>query len=77
VFTDPAGRPLSYSAPATSAGGGDCDVSIDPSTGVYQHTPTRAQRLTAVAGTTDTFTITVSNGVYTATETVTAAAAPV
>ena len=70
VFTDPAGRPLTYSAPATSTGG--ASVSIDPSTGAYTYTPTTAQRQAATPGATfDSFDVTASNGVNSATETVT------
>jgi VCBS repeat-containing protein len=69
VFTDPAGRALTYSAPATSTGG--ATVAINASTGVYTYTPTVAQRQAATPATTDTFTVAADNGTVTATETVT------
>lgn len=67
VFTDTAGRVLSYSAPVSSAGGGS--LVIDSATGVFTYTPTAAQRLADVG--TDTFTVTASNGVRSVTTTVT------
>jgi YVTN family beta-propeller protein/VCBS repeat-containing protein len=60
-FSDPAGRTLSYSALATSTGGGA--VSVNATTGAFTYTPTQAQRQAATGSTTDTFTITASNGV--------------
>jgi VCBS repeat-containing protein len=67
VFTDTAGRALSYSAPVSSAGGGS--LVIDSATGVFIYTPTAAQRLADVG--TDTFTVTASNGVRSVATTVT------
>ncbi len=69
VFTDPAGRALSYSVAGTSAGG--ASVSINAGNGEFVFTPTRDQRLQAGAKTTDTFVVTVANGVATATQTIT------
>jgi YVTN family beta-propeller protein/VCBS repeat-containing protein len=69
VFTDTAGRTLTYSTLATSTGGGS--VTVNPTTGVYTYTPTQSQRLEASQGATDTFKITADNGVRTATQTVT------
>jgi VCBS repeat-containing protein len=70
VFTDPAGRTLTYSGPTggTSAGGGA--VTVDATTGEYTFTPTPAQRFQSTINT-DIFTVTASNGVHTTTETVT------
>jgi VCBS repeat-containing protein len=68
-FTTPAGRTLTYSAPAISTGG--ATVVINAGTGAFTYTPTTAQRQTATATTTDTFTVTVTNGVYSTSETVT------
>ena len=73
AFTDPAGRTLSYSAPATSTGGGT--ISINAATGAYTYTPTAAQRAAATGSTTDTFVITASNGINTTTQTVTVSVA--
>ena len=67
-FTDPAGRTLTYSAPVTSAGGGT--VSVDPTTGAFTYTPTQNQRQAATLATRDTVTLTASNGVNSATRTV-------
>jgi len=69
-FTDAAGRALTYSAPATSTGGGT--VTID-SFGNFTYTPTTAQRKAAGVNTrtTDTFTVTANNGVNTASQTIT------
>ena len=69
VFTDTAGRTLAYSTPTLSTAGGT--VSLDTSTGAYSYTPTQAQRQAATLTTTDAFTVTASNGVDSATETVT------
>ena len=69
VFTDTAGRTLTYSAPTLSTGGGT--VSINASTGAYTYTPTHGQRQVSTATTTDTFTVIASNGVRSASETVT------
>jgi len=73
-FADPAGRVLTYSAPATSAGGGA--VNINTTTGTYTYTPTTSQRKAATATTTDTFKITANNGMHTATQTITVAVDP-
>ncbi|GAA2790544.1 beta-propeller fold lactonase family protein [Mycolicibacterium pallens] len=74
VFTDTAGRTLTYSTPATSSGGGT--VSIDTDTGAYAYTPTQAQRQTATSTTIDTFTVTAFNGVRSSSETVTVPVLP-
>ena len=70
VFTDPAGRPLTFTGPnnGTSVGGGT--VTVDPTTGAYTYTPTPAQRFQGTFNT-DIFTITASNGVHSTTQTVT------
>jgi hypothetical protein len=68
AFTDTLARTLTYSTGGFSTGGGA--VSVNSATGAFTYTPTRNQRLTS-AGNTDTFTITASNGVNTATKTVT------
>ena len=73
VFTDTAGRTLSYSLGAgglgaTSTGGGA--VSVNAATGAFTYTPTLAQRQGAGGSTTDTFTVTANNGVRTATQTI-------
>jgi VCBS repeat-containing protein len=73
-FSDPYGRVLSYSTPATTTGGGT--VTIDPTTGEFTYTPTTTQRQQAGLTTTDTFTITANNGVYTAKQTVTVTVDP-
>ena len=69
AFTDPAGQTLTYTAPATTTGGGS--VSINTSTGAFTYNPTQAQRQSAGPNTVDTVTVTASNGVYTSTDTVT------
>lgn len=74
VFTDTAGRTLTYHTPAASSGGGA--VSIDAATGVFSYTPSDAQRRSADLTTTDSFILTTSNGVRTATQTVSVAVAP-
>ena len=74
VFTDPANGTLTYSAPATSTGGGT--VTINASTGAFTYVPTPGQRQVATNSTTDTFTASASNGVHTGTETVTVDVAP-
>lgn len=70
VFTDPAGRTLTYAGPAggTSAGGGA--VTVDATTGEYTFTPTSAQRFQSTINT-DIFTVTASNGVHATSQTVT------
>jgi VCBS repeat-containing protein len=50
---------LTFTTPTTSAGGGA--VTINPNTGAFSYTPTRAQRQAAGLTTTDTFTITATN----------------
>jgi len=72
-FTDPAGRTLSYSATSTSTGGGA--VTVDAQTGAYTYAPTQGMRQAATSNTTDTFTITASNGVNSTDQTVTVAVA--
>ena len=77
VFTDPGGRTLHYSAPATSTGGGA--VSINTTTGAFTFTPSAAQQqAAALAGTdsTDSFTVTATNGVHTNTEIMTVTVDP-
>jgi thioredoxin len=69
VFTDTAGRTLTYSAPTTSAGG--ATVSINAATGAFVYTPTLGQRQSASFGTIDTFTVTASNGVRSTTQGIT------
>ena len=68
VFTDPAGRTLTYSAPTPAP-----VAARSPSTpdrGVHLH-PDRGPTQTATATTTDTFTVTATNGTTRATETIT------
>ena len=60
VFTDPAGRTLTYTAPTTSTGGGT--VTVNTATGAYTYTPTKTQRQAATTGSTDTFTVTANDG---------------
>ena len=74
VFSDGSGRALTYTVPATSAGGGA--VSYDSGTGAFIYTPTLAQRRVAGLSTTDTFTVTARNGVRSTTQTVTVAVDP-
>ncbi|MGI9162754.1 MAG: Ig-like domain-containing protein [Mycobacterium sp.] len=74
VFSDTAGRTLTFSSGATSAGGGA--VSINAATGVFVYTPTQSQRRAATGSTTDTFTVTAGNGVRTATQTITVTVDP-
>ncbi|WP_445165919.1 VCBS domain-containing protein [Mycolicibacterium sp. Dal123E01] len=69
IFTDTAGRTLTYSTSATSTGGGT--VTLDTTSGDFTYTPTEAQRQAAGLDTTDTITITSSNGVRSATQTIT------
>jgi hypothetical protein len=74
VFTETAGRALTYTAPRTSTGGGV--VRVDATTGAFVYLPTLARRGAATDTTTDTFTITASNGLTTATQTVTVPVLP-
>ncbi|MCB1291671.1 MAG: VCBS domain-containing protein [Mycobacterium sp.] len=74
IFTDTAGRTLTYSTPAESSGGGA--VSLDSATGMFTYTPTEAQRQDAGDTSTDSFVVTASNGVRSATETVSVVVAP-
>ncbi|MBU3751434.1 MAG: hypothetical protein FGM52_13505, partial [Mycobacterium sp.] len=53
----------------TSTGGGK--VTINSTTGAFTYVPTTAQRQSAGTTPTDTFTVTASNGVRTATQTIT------
>lgn len=69
AFTDPAGRALTYSTSGTSDGGGT--VTVDANTGDYTYIPTESMRRNATPSTTDTFTITASNGVNSTTQTIT------
>ena len=73
-FVDESGRSLAFSTPTTTAGGGT--VTMDPTTGAFTYTPTRTQRQAAGLATTDTFTVTVDNGVRTSTQVVTVAVDP-
>ena len=73
-FTDPVGRVLTYSAAPSSVGGGA--VGINSATGDFTYTPTQAQRQVAAQSTTDTFTVTASNGLRTTTQTVTVSVDP-
>jgi VCBS repeat-containing protein len=68
TFTDPAGLTLTYSGPITSVGGATVSVGAD---GSYTYTPTQVQRQAATASSADTFLVTVSNGVTSASKTVT------
>lgn len=72
VFTDTAGRVLTYSAPPASNGGGS--LTIDSFSGAFTYTPTPTQRQ-ATAGT-DVFAVTASNGVRSATTTVNVVVSP-
>lgn len=73
-FSDGSGRALTYSVPATSSGG--ASVSINPSTGDFTYTPTQSQRQRAGLGTTDSFTVSVSNGLRTTTQSITVGVDP-
>ncbi len=73
-FTDPAGGTLTYTH--TNPASGTVTIAAD---GTYSYTPTVAARLAAAGGTgpvTDTFTVTVTNGIHTASQTVTVAISP-
>jgi len=74
AFTDTAGRTLSYSTSTTSTGGGT--VVLNSATGTFTYTPTKVQRTSATSSTADTFTVTASNGVRSATEIVTVPVQP-
>ena len=69
ALTDTAGRTLTYSTDATSTGG--AALSINAATGAFTYTPTQTQRQAAIWSTTDTFTVTASNGVRSITQTIT------
>ena len=78
VFADPTGpdltysNHLTYSAPTTSTGGGSVAYdSSSPNQPYFKYTPSAAQIEAATSTSTDTFTITASNGWHTATQTVT------
>ncbi|MEZ0054224.1 hypothetical protein ABIA30_005264 [Mycobacterium sp. MAA66] len=73
--TDPAGQPLTYTASATALGG---NLSLNANTGEFTYTPTALARLTADGGiiTTDSFTVTASNGTYTNAALITVPVAP-
>lgn len=66
-FTDPGGKTLTYTVTTDPVKG---SVTVT-SAGNYSYTPTQTARQNAAADTTDTFTITATNGVKSATETVT------
>ena len=70
VFTDPAGRTLTYTGPAGGASAGGGAVTVDATTGEYTFTPTAAQRFQSNINT-DIFTVTASNGVHATTQIVT------
>jgi len=74
-FTDTAGRALTYTAAATSAGGGA--VVVDAETGRFVYTPAQAQRDAATESTTDTFIVTAHNGVRTADQVITVMVLPI
>ena len=64
VFTDPAGRTLTYTVSTNPTEG---KVTVNSATGAYTYTPTEAARLVAdIPGgaNTDTFDVTASNGVH-------------
>jgi YVTN family beta-propeller protein/VCBS repeat-containing protein len=65
----PAQLRAAFSGSGASTGGGT--VVVNASTSEFTYTPTREQRLYATASTTDTFTISASNGVNTGTQTIT------
>jgi YVTN family beta-propeller protein/VCBS repeat-containing protein len=73
-FADTAGRTLGYSGPSLSSGGGA--VTINPASGAFTYTPSQAQRLGANLATTDSFTVTATNGIRSASETITVAVDP-
>ena len=62
-------RTTSYTVSGTDSGQGT--VTIDPDTGAFTYIPTAAQLEAATASSTDSFTVTGSNGVDTATQTIT------
>ncbi|HZQ33849.1 MAG TPA: Ig-like domain-containing protein, partial [Mycobacterium sp.] len=70
--TDPSGD-LTFTAPATSSGGGTVTVFAD---GSYSYTPTSAQRQDAGVNATDAFTATVHDGLSTNSVTVTVPVSP-
>lgn len=76
AFIDTAGRTLTYSASPVTPGGGAVEVNSE--TGAYTFTPSRSQRLSGVgyATSTDTFVMTISNGVRTVTQPVTVLVTP-
>ncbi len=65
----PAQLRAAFSGSGASTGGGT--VVVNASTSEFTYTPTREQRLYATESTTDTFTISASNGVNTGTQTIT------
>jgi VCBS repeat-containing protein len=73
-FSDESGRSLAFTAPATTTGG--ATVAINPTTGAFTYTPTKTQRQAAGLATTDSFTVTVDNGVRTATQVINVAVDP-
>jgi VCBS repeat-containing protein/YVTN family beta-propeller protein len=69
MFSDTAGRALTYSASTATNG----SISIDKSTGDFTYTPTELARLKSGMGagpTSDTFTVTANNGVRNTSQTV-------
>jgi VCBS repeat-containing protein len=74
-FSDTAGRTLTYTAAATSAGGGV--VGIDAQTGRFEYTPTQEQRHAATESTADTFVVAAHNGVRTAEQIITVKVLPI
>ena len=76
VFTDPAGRTLTYTVSTSPTEG---KVTVNSATGAFTYTPTQAARLEAATvpgGSTDTFDVTASNGVHSAPEIVTVPISP-
>jgi VCBS repeat-containing protein len=72
VFTDITGRTLTYTAPANSdGGGGGGSVSINPTTGAFVYTPSDNQIRNNRYKAPDSFTVTASNGLVTATQSIT------
>ncbi|WP_165774215.1 beta strand repeat-containing protein [Mycolicibacterium sphagni] len=71
-FTDPGGQSLTYAVTGKPTQGA---VSVDAA-GNFTYTPTATARYAATAGTTDTFTITASNGVASTSETVIVSVSP-
>ena len=72
VFTDITGRTLTYTAPVNSdGGGGGGSVIINPTTGAFVYTPSDNQIRNNLSKAPDSFTVTASNGLFTATQSIT------